>query len=272
MNTALGKEINELVEKTLPDWDEDAIINIFTELDLMRACYNSTSPFIRYIIKAYENGDITKDGLVYIIFNGLSSNYMASERKSNYEHGRGYYQYIPACQKDFIQNISAIYKKYPNIKSFIDVGCGLGDKSFLASLLGIEKSYGIEYNHHTYEIGQYFLRKFKADLTVYKRSTSIIFPHIFQGDAFRHDFSTYDLIYLYVPIYKEKNMHKLYEHISSTMHVGAILFDISQNSLMDWYKRYKNKYAPIHDDYKYKNYVQFLIKTEDRLKYRRIEY
>lgn len=95
--------------------------------------------------------------------------------------------------------------------SFIDVGCGFGDKVLLAEAAGFF-SYGIEYCKSTWEMSQQFFPKGNK--------------RIFHGDAFEHDFSSYDAIYLFCPIREDEVMVQLFTHIVSSAKCGAVIIEM----------------------------------------------
>jgi 2-polyprenyl-3-methyl-5-hydroxy-6-metoxy-1,4-benzoquinol methylase len=132
-----------------------------------------------------------------------------------------HYHYIALSVGSFVSNfLKPVYDIYEHRKSFIDVGCGIGDKTFLAWLSGLfDECYGIEYSKLTYEIANKHLLR----LGLYD---------IIYGNAFKHNFKSYDTIYLYCPISDGENMHRLYEHIFGQMKVRAIMKEMLPESGM----------------------------------------
>lgn len=131
-----------------------------------------------------------------------------------------HYHYIALSVGSFVSNfLRPVYDLYEHRKSFIDVGCGIGDKTFLAWLSGLfDECYGIEYSKLTYEIANKCLSRLGLYDTRLGRYNSIIY-----GNAFKHNFESYDTIYLYCPISNPENMHRLYVHIFGQMKVRAIM-------------------------------------------------
>lgn len=94
--------------------------------------------------------------------------------------------------------------------SFVDVGCGIGDKLLIASkLFGIEQVTGIEYGVEVAEIAR----------------TKVPEATVIQGDAFEQDFSGYDVIYFYHPISDAQEQARLFMHMYNTAKAGAVLVE-----------------------------------------------
>ena len=146
----------------------------------------------------------------------------------------GAFPYIPLQLAPFLEQlfkarsilnpdwVSQRYSTYPR-PSFIDVGCGIGTKVLIAKQFCLDY-YGIEINKKYVEVA----RKLLGD---YKKT-------ILQGDARKHDYSPYDIIYFYCPMrvmYKKdkkgnyssepdnRNEVALEQHIITTAKVGAII-------------------------------------------------
>lgn len=140
----------------------------------------------------------------YVFFNrDPYRGFITAETKSQVEKDNGYFPYIPAGPGEFIKSVMQVQKVNYNIKmhlKFMDVGCGIGDKSLLAYLMGADSSTGIEYNKHTFELAKYFLKDTEV--------------HLIKGDALKHKhYSDYNLVYMYNPIQKWEIELKLLEII-----------------------------------------------------------
>ncbi|PNX51833.1 MAG: hypothetical protein BV456_01775 [Thermoplasmata archaeon M8B2D] len=161
------------------------------------------------------------------------------EDKSDYEKENGNYPYVPFNRGMFTQIIVFLQKKYHK-KSFIDVGCGIGDKVILAEIFGDFKSVtGIELNTTTYHVAKYFidtgLLPFQRNEDYFKKemlhgheifTTAEIKREILNINAFDYDFSQHDFIYMYSPISDNKILKKLYLKILKEMPIGGILLEV----------------------------------------------
>ena len=132
----------------------------------------------------------------------------------------GHYHYISLRCGVFVHKfLKPIYKLYKHRKSFIDVGCGIGDKTFLAWMSGLfDRCYGIEYSRLTYEIARKTIEKLGHYDTIY------------YGDAFEHNFENYDTVYFYCPIADTKGMKKLYVQIFEQVKVRTIMKEMLPES------------------------------------------
>lgn len=129
---------------------------------------------------------------------------------------REQYPYIPYNQSSFVSGLRSV-PSFLKGSSFIDVGCGIGDKVFIASLLskGLRCS-GIEYDTSTHAIAQ---RKMFLN-----RDYNFIC-----GNAFKLDFSKYDRIYTYQPMGNQSILLDLYKHIADTMPRNGMWFEANSN-------------------------------------------
>lgn len=129
------------------------------------------------------------------------------------ERELGHFPYIPYYIEEFLKRMRRAMLHVQGEPHFIDVGCGIGDKLFLArELLGIQKVSGIEYNSQTFATAQ---QKFGGLCTT-----------LINGDAFDLDFSPYNLIYMYCPIERSPRMSNLFLHIARTAPVGAVIAEM----------------------------------------------
>ena len=126
----------------------------------------------------------------------------------------GYYPYIAFDIADFVQILVSVVKEY-NVKSFIDVGAGFGDKVNIASKF-VKKSHGIEY------LDSYVRQARKFGVTLIK------------ADAFNfHRYHNYDLVYMYHPIQDKKLYAELVNTILGRMRKGSILLEVLPNTIED---------------------------------------
>jgi len=107
----------------------------------------------------------------------------------------------------------------PNTKTFMDIGCGSGQKIFASLCLGFEKVWGLEYSEESYGYAQEFLKPFIDKKLV----------EITKGDALAIEgsyFAKSDFIYMYSPMKDNKKMAELYHRAMQNMKVGAILLEV----------------------------------------------
>lgn len=182
-------------------------------------------------------------------FSDLDKTLERSNGKDKTQKDQRHYPYIAYDTNGFISVLSTIHEKFEKRKSFIDVGCGIGDKVLLAWLSGIfEECIGIEYEGFTSLIGervaQNRLSSFRPQLDIkdgairsragYKHNSVPIDFGIVNGDAFDINYKRFDTIYLYHPIADQNCMSLLYQHIFKTLPKKAILLEMMQdNGLKD---------------------------------------
>jgi hypothetical protein len=172
----------------------------------------------------------------------------SSEKKNSFEGKEGHFSYIPYSKEGFVSKIRAINRTFPGNKSFIDVGCGIGEKLLFAHVFGkFDSVTGIEYNKHTFELFAYFFSKhFYLDSTIKsytanrnrtikiiendKKLESLVKKtvvcKIIKGDAKKLNYSKYDTIYLYKPISDSESMWEVYRRIVKTAPIGAVITDV----------------------------------------------
>jgi len=140
----------------------------------------------------------------------------------------GYYPYIPFSVEGFVAAIdramwmSGEYGRHRDFQyphpvrgnvSFIDVGCGVGDKLALAKLvMGFNDVTGIECVHQTAAVAKKRLGKHQIA--------------VLEMDAFEYDFSPHNLIYMYHPIADNCLYAQLYAHIAKTIKPGAMILEV----------------------------------------------
>lgn len=146
---------------------------------------------------------------------------LADRKNSQYE------KCFPYIRYSWDSFRSAMVDHLKDAKSFIDVGCGAGDKVYLAKKINPKLwACGIE---------------LCKPLTVWADSLGI--ENVWHGDAFKLDYSNWDVIYAYWPIPDNAQMTMLMYHIITTMRKDATLVIVgwrgperSPNpmSRMDW--------------------------------------
>ena len=173
--------------------------------------------------------------------------------KDKTQKDEGHYPYIAYSTEGFITDfLFSVYKKFGRRKSFVDVGCGIGDKVLLAWLSGIfDECIGIEYEGFTANIGIKIANTL-SDFTenrayVYIDGTSIesrlpsfiqadkkdevlVDFGIIQANAFDVTYRRFDTVYFYHPIANVDLMKNLYEYVFKTMQPKAIFIEMMQDA------------------------------------------
>ena len=178
-------------------------------------------------------------------FSNLDKDLEKNNGKDKTQKDEKHYPYIAYDTVGFINHVlTLIHEKFGRRKSFVDVGCGIGDKVFLAWLSGIfDECVGIEYEGFTSAIGmnvaQGSLSRNRPSICINKTSivnkdysgkNSLIDFGIVNANAFDLNYRRFDTIYLYQPIANHKLLITFYEHIFKTMPAKAILLEMLQNS------------------------------------------
>jgi len=139
--------------------------------------------------------------------------------------------FSPTEFKDLPRPFSFLLK--PGMK-FIDLGSGDGRVVFLASVYGVEAT-GIEYDDRLYQVSLDAM----ANLSDVIDSRKIKF---IKGDFLKHDFSTYDVFYLYLA---DDGMHALRDKLYEEMKPGsiALLYDTDDRFVekLDFIRRFLNE-------------------------------
>ncbi|OAI39240.1 hypothetical protein AYO40_01335 [Planctomycetaceae bacterium SCGC AG-212-D15] len=105
---------------------------------------------------------------------------------------------------------------------FLDVGCGLGEKVFLAYALGaFTQCDGLEYDARTAAVAQF----------LFKQLGDSIYPlQVFRADALSFDhYGDYDVIYMYRPLRDRARMRQLVTRIVEQLRPQAMLCDVFQD-------------------------------------------
>jgi SAM-dependent methyltransferase len=104
--------------------------------------------------------------------------------------------------------------------AFLDVGCGTGEKPFLAYALGgFDQADGLEYDAKTVAVAEYLL---------HGAATRQPYPiRVFCQDALVFDrYGDYDVVYMWRPLRSAALMRRLIARIAAQMKVGAIVMDV----------------------------------------------
>lgn len=170
--------------------------------------------------------------------------------KDKTQKDEGHYPYIAYSTEGFIANfLFNVHNKFGRRKSFVDIGCGIGDKVFLAWMSGIfDECIGIEYEGFTANIGikiSNALSDSKSYMYLDKTSIESRFPSyikkdkkdealidfgIIQANAFDVTYKRFDTIYFYHPIANVDLMRTLYEHVFKSMKPKTIFLEMMQDA------------------------------------------
>jgi len=151
----------------------------------------------------------------------------AAEKYDHYVKSDGGYKCIHLRVALFIQQLNDVVKhlnltpeQISNMK-FLDVGCGVGQKIFLANCFGF-RARGLELRKELISAGQNLF----SDLRVEIRHDGYYSPEPFfiHGDALTYDgYNDFDILYFYCPLMAENLEIKLEEKLAKDAKPGAIV-------------------------------------------------
>lgn len=141
----------------------------------------------------------------------------------------GGYKCIHLPLHRFLQNISFVIKKMKwapyqlnNIK-FLDVGCGVGQKPYMAKHIGF-KAFGLELRIPLISAGKKAIKSLGALPQVYSGTENKLTSMFIQGNALTFDrYNEFDLIYYYCPLSDYTLQQQLEQRIAETAKQGAIV-------------------------------------------------
>ncbi len=232
--------------KVLKLLTETYVNDLYTESRASRKVLSSMFSFEPYDILEAKIS-IRRDKYFKLLFDIIYPEHQqisndCGRRKDKLATEQGQYTYIPPPMYSFDNILKYIETKYGKRKYFFDVGCGIGDKALLAYISGLfEQVGGIEYDETSFNVANYKtsrLINYKHRMN-YPQSNKTVSKFIL-GDAFTHNFSTYDTIYLYCPIKTHEGMSKLLSHIYDTMKKDSIIFFKNANLRIDQWEREHN--------------------------------
>ena len=162
-----------------------------------------------------------------------------AEKRDRVVESDGGYKCIHLSIEEFISSVSAMLKKQGiddekvNQLTFLDIGCGVGQKVYLAKVFGFQ-SYGLELREELIKEGKRLFKKLRI-ITEYDTYDNIgrhdtydnIGRHDFvfiQGNALTFpDFAKFDVMYFYCPLFDNKLQVAMELHLAKTAKVGAIV-------------------------------------------------
>ncbi|MCU0961595.1 MAG: class I SAM-dependent methyltransferase [Pirellulaceae bacterium] len=144
--------------------------------------------------------------------------------RDNCQTQEGHHYYIAFGPDRFFQQLD-YFRLLDHTGRFLDVGSGTGEKVFLAFALGrFARCDGLEYDARTAAVAEFLFAAIAAQDPYPVR--------LFQGDALTFDrYGDYDVIYMFRPIFDEVRMGSLVRRIADQMKVGAVMFDVLEQTL-----------------------------------------
>lgn len=126
---------------------------------------------------------------------------------------KGEFRYIPFSLPTFLEQLEVVAKALEipgrwegeRRKTFIDVGCGVGTKVAIAAEAGFDAS-GIEITPKYVAVAKRLVANTKMG---YVFNSLRYPPTIHLGNALKHDYSNYDVIYFYWPIQHQPTERRL---------------------------------------------------------------
>lgn len=140
----------------------------------------------------------------------------------------GAFEYIPLNMDYFIDQLTTALKilkvadRDEEVK-FIDVGCGIGTKLLLAgSLSTVITPYGIEMNRRYATQARRLMTNHASRMFNFPRPRFNPYQ-VMTGDARKHDYSSYDIVYFYCPMLDHDKQVALETQIYKTAKKGALI-------------------------------------------------
>lgn len=130
-----------------------------------------------------------------------------------------HFHYIAFSPINFIQRLKS-FGCFHKSGKFLDIGCGVGEKVFLAHVFGqFSSCEGLEYDAKTLAVAEFLLDRIQP------RDHYPI--KLMQGDALAFDdYGDYDVVYMYRPMRDHCLMRKLIRRVAAQIKPGAIMLDV----------------------------------------------
>lgn len=210
---SLSKEIVDLIRSN-PSKDEYEPGPKYRKAVLLAETYKSMYGGRGLIRLLKENYHLMPDNRRKVQI--LGACFLDNSMHINHETKPGYYHYIGFNQLRFLNILNFLKFSFKNIKSFIDVGSGPGDKALLSHLEGY-KSSGIEVSSETSRLGQVLLNQIGIS--------------IINEDVFNIDRIEQDLVYFYHPIADRELYSDFFLHLVKIAKPGAILVEVLPSTI-----------------------------------------
>jgi SAM-dependent methyltransferase len=149
---------------------------------------------------------------------------LCPRRTGNYKtepdaYQESHFHYIAFSPVNFIQRLK-VFGCFRKTGKFLDIGCGLGEKVFLAHVFGqFSRCDGLEYDAKTFAVAEFLLDRIQP------RDHYPI--KLIQGDALAFDdYGDYEVVYMYRPMRDHGLMRKLMRRVAAQIKPGAIMLDV----------------------------------------------
>ena len=117
---------------------------------------------------------------------------------------------------------------------FIDIGCGVGEKLYLASLFGMQ-SFGLELRKELIDEGEQLLKSMGHRCTHWSQTPNVAECFI-HADGLTYDYKDFDILYFYCPLVDSNLQIKLEDQIAKTAKIGAIVIPASASGCFGYGK------------------------------------
>jgi len=150
-------------------------------------------------------------------------------------HKDGGYKCIHLSPHTFVEKLGSVIghreigpQQFHGLK-FLDVGCGVGEKVYLASLFGLT-TFGLELREPLIEEGKklfksigHYIERDQPDGARGQYNYPLRTNCFIQGNALEYDYKDFDILYFYCPLFNPELQQKLELQIAKTAKKGAIV-------------------------------------------------
>jgi SAM-dependent methyltransferase len=144
-----------------------------------------------------------------------------SQKRARQVEADGGWKCIHLGIRDFIREIQFVVKELKLTPEqigrmrFLDVGCGVGQKVFMAGCFGF-RAYGLELRKELIAAGESLFRR--LDLDTYESNRFI------QGNALTYpDYNAFDILYFYCPLFKQELEMEMEKKLATDAKPGTIV-------------------------------------------------
>lgn len=168
--------------------------------------------------------DELRGGIATGLANALDPRRTDVHAMSPGEERATHYHYIAYHPESFHSKLLA-YGALDVPGRFLDVGCGLGEKVFLAYALGrFAQCDGLEYDSRMAAVAEFLFESVAGD-TRYPLTVR-------RGDALAFEqYGDYDVVYMYRPFRDRALMRRLLERVTAQLRPGAMVMDVFLDQL-----------------------------------------